>query len=90
MKFEATDINDLSLPRAERDAAPRWLRNNDPVHGDAKNGFWLLTRYADVRRLANRIRTAVGDRAGLASSPALLPASRRVRSRVEAPWFASQ
>ncbi|MBW1884220.1 MAG: cytochrome P450, partial [Deltaproteobacteria bacterium] len=50
MKFARYDLDDLSLPRAERDAALRWLRDNDPLHWDAKTGFWLLTRHADVRR----------------------------------------
>ncbi|MBJ22281.1 MAG: hypothetical protein CL933_22960 [Deltaproteobacteria bacterium] len=52
MKSDLYDINDLSLPRDERDRALRWLRDHDPVHWDERNGFWLLTRYDDVRRLA--------------------------------------
>ena len=52
MKYDEYDLNDLSISREERDAALRWLRDNDPVHWDAKNGFWILTRHADVRRLA--------------------------------------
>ncbi len=60
MKFEAYDLNDLSLPRAERDAALRWLRDNVPVHWDAKNGFWILTRHADVRRPAARSTSGGG------------------------------
>ncbi|MAG33924.1 MAG: hypothetical protein CL908_23840 [Deltaproteobacteria bacterium] len=52
MKLGGYDLNDLSLPPAERDTALRWLRDNDPVYWDAKNGFWLLTRHADVRSLA--------------------------------------
>jgi cytochrome P450 len=52
MKYDEYDLDDLSLPWAERDAAHRWLRDNDPVHWDAKNGFWILTRHADVRCLA--------------------------------------
>ena len=39
MNFEAYDLNDLSLPRDERDAALRWLRDNDPGHWDEQNGF---------------------------------------------------
>lgn len=42
------DIADLELPVAARDEALRWLRANDPVHWDEKNGFWLVTRHADV------------------------------------------
>jgi cytochrome P450 len=43
------DINDLDSDPAQRDAELARLRREDPVHWDAKNGFWLLTRYADVR-----------------------------------------
>jgi cytochrome P450 len=42
------DITDLSLPVEQRDEALRWLRAHDPVHWDARNDFWLLTRHADV------------------------------------------
>ena len=42
------DINDLSLRIPERDERLAWLRANDPVHWDAKNGFWLVTRHADL------------------------------------------
>src|SRR5262249_33136202 len=43
------DINDLDTAPARRDAALTRLRREDPVHWDAANGFWLLTRHADVR-----------------------------------------
>ena len=46
------DINDLSLSVDERDEALRWMRHNDPVHWDEKNGFWLITRHADVLRVS--------------------------------------
>ena len=46
------DLNDLSLPRGERDAALRWLRDNDPVHWDERNELWLLTRHDHIRKLA--------------------------------------
>ena len=42
------DIQDLSLASSERDEALAWLREHDPVHWDAKNEFWLVTRHADV------------------------------------------
>ncbi len=42
------DINDLTLGIDERDRALAWLREHDPVHWDEKNGFWLITRHADV------------------------------------------
>lgn len=42
------DISDLSLPTERRDEQLAWLRENDPVHWDAKNEFWLLTRHADI------------------------------------------
>jgi cytochrome P450 family 142 subfamily A polypeptide 1 len=43
------NINDLSLSAAEEAESFSWLRRNDPVHWDEKNGFWLLTRHADVK-----------------------------------------
>ena len=46
------DINDLDLPVEERDRALAWLRENDPVHWDEKNGYWLVTRHADVMRVS--------------------------------------
>lgn len=52
MQYQAFDLDDLGTPRDERDAALHWLRDHDPIHWDAKNGLWLLTRHADVRRLA--------------------------------------
>lgn len=42
------DITDLDLPTDARDEALAWLRANDPVHWDEKNGYWLITRNADV------------------------------------------
>jgi cytochrome P450 len=45
----AFDINDMDADPAERDAELTRLRREDPVHWDAANGFWLLTRHADVR-----------------------------------------
>src|SRR5262245_45298999 len=43
------DINDLDTDPALRESELARLRREDPVHWDAANGFWLLTRYADVR-----------------------------------------
>jgi cytochrome P450 family 142 subfamily A polypeptide 1 len=43
------DINDLDTDPALRDAELTRLRREEPVHWDAANQFWLLTRYADVR-----------------------------------------
>ena len=51
-RHAAFDLNDLSIPREERFAALRWLREHDPVHWDEKNGMWLLTRHADIRALS--------------------------------------
>jgi cytochrome P450 len=44
----AFDINDLDRDAAERERDLARLRREDPVHRDV-NGFWLLTRHADVR-----------------------------------------
>jgi cytochrome P450 len=42
------DITDFDLPVEARDEALTWLRANDPIHWDEKNGFWLVTKHADV------------------------------------------
>ena len=41
-----------SLP--ERDAALAALRRDDPVHWDAANQWWLVTRHADVRAISRQ------------------------------------
>ncbi len=46
------DVNDLSLSTEQRDRALAWLREHDSVHWDEKNGFWLITRHADVLRVS--------------------------------------
>ena len=46
------DIDDMRSDPQQREAALVWLRHNDPVHWDARNGFWLATRHADVREVA--------------------------------------
>jgi cytochrome P450 family 142 subfamily A polypeptide 1 len=51
------DINDLTVSIPERDECLAWLRANDPVHWDAKNGFWLLTRHADVVSVSKNSET---------------------------------
>ncbi len=45
------DINDLSIPPDEEAESLAWLRRNDPVHWDEKNGCWLLTRHAEVKEV---------------------------------------
>jgi cytochrome P450 family 142 subfamily A polypeptide 1 len=47
------DINDTSLGLEREHEALAWLRENDPVHWDAKNEAWLVTRNADVRGVLN-------------------------------------
>jgi cytochrome P450 family 142 subfamily A polypeptide 1 len=47
------DITDTSLGLEREHEALAWLRENDPVHWDAKNEAWLLTRHADVRGVLN-------------------------------------
>ena len=42
------DIKDLDQSVDRRDQTLAWLRENDPVHWDAKNDFWLVTQHADV------------------------------------------
>lgn len=43
------DINDVDTDPAKLEAELARLRREDPVHWDEKNGFWLLTRPAEVR-----------------------------------------
>ena len=50
------DINDTSLGLGREHEALAWLRENDPVHWDAKNEAWLLTRNADIRDALNHAR----------------------------------
>ena len=50
------DINDTSLGLEREHEALAWLRENDPVHWDAKNEAWLLTRNADIRAALNHPR----------------------------------
>lgn len=52
MSWADFDLDDRTLSRQEQLEALGWLREHDPVHWDAKHGRWLLTRHADVRRLA--------------------------------------
>jgi len=48
------DVNDLDGDPAERETELRRLRREDPVHWDARNGFWLLTKHADVREASKQ------------------------------------
>jgi cholest-4-en-3-one 26-monooxygenase len=43
------DLNDVDGDPERRAAELARVRREDPVHWDARNGHWLLTRYADVR-----------------------------------------
>ncbi len=51
------DVNDTSLGLEREHEALTWLRTHDPIHWDAKNEAWLLTRHADVREVLHRPRT---------------------------------
>lgn len=48
------DVNDTTSDPAERERELARLRREDPVHWDARNGFWLLTRHADVREASKQ------------------------------------
>ena len=48
------DLDDLSISPREEAEAFRWLRENDPVHWDAKGERWLLTRHADVKAVSRQ------------------------------------
>jgi cytochrome P450 family 142 subfamily A polypeptide 1 len=47
------DITDTSLGLDREHEALAWLRENDPVHWDAQNEAWLVTRNADIRGVLN-------------------------------------
>jgi cytochrome P450 family 142 subfamily A polypeptide 1 len=49
----------------------RWLRNHSPIHWDAANGLWVLSRHADVSHVSR--------------NPELYSAADGVRPRVAAP-----
>lgn len=42
------DLLDPEFWRSRQHEAWTWARANDPVHRDAANGFWAVTRHADV------------------------------------------
>jgi cytochrome P450 family 142 subfamily A polypeptide 1 len=48
------DTLDGTLDPDARQRAEAWLRRNDPVHWDEKNGFWLLLRHADVLQVSKQ------------------------------------
>src|SRR5262245_3036950 len=48
------DIDDVESDPVEREAELARLRREDPVHREAKNGFWLLTKHADVREASKQ------------------------------------
>ncbi|MFO0690722.1 MAG: cytochrome P450 [Myxococcota bacterium] len=48
------DVNDTTSDPAERERELVRLRREDPVHWDARNGFWLLTRHEDVREASKQ------------------------------------
>jgi len=47
-------VDDLESDPAGREAELARLRREDPVHRDARNGFWLLTKHADVREASKQ------------------------------------
>ena len=47
-KAPAIDLLDPEFWRSRQHEAWTWARANDPVHRDDKNGFWAITRHADV------------------------------------------
>lgn len=57
LRHEMSTAYDAMAPihiRPERDAALAWLRREDPVHWDAPNDWWLVTRHADIRSISTR------------------------------------
>ena len=48
------DINDVDSDPALREQLLVRLRREEPVYRDAKNGFWVLLRHADVREASKQ------------------------------------
>ncbi len=57
MTSTAYDVMAPCHERAARDEALATLRREDPVHWDEANGWWLLTRHADVREVSRSPET---------------------------------
>ena len=50
------DVLDPQLYAGDPYPTYAWLRENDPVHRDAKTGIWVLSRYADVVHVSKNPR----------------------------------
>lgn len=46
------DLTDLDTTPTQRDAQLRDLRENQPLAWDEKNGWWLVTRHADITTIS--------------------------------------
>ncbi len=60
------DLLDPELYRRNPHELWSWMRANEPVYFDARNGLWAITRYADVlevERRAEVFRSSLGYRA---------------------------
>jgi cholest-4-en-3-one 26-monooxygenase len=60
------DLLDPELYRSNPHELWSWMRENEPVYFDARNGLWAVTRYADVlevERRAEIFKSSLGYRA---------------------------
>ena len=49
---EQIDVLDPALYQGDPYPTYAWLRENDPIHWDAKNHLWVISRYADVVKVS--------------------------------------
>jgi cytochrome P450 family 142 subfamily A polypeptide 1 len=49
---EQIDVLDPALYQGDPYPTYAWLRRNDPIHWDAKNRLWVISRYADVVKVS--------------------------------------
>jgi cholest-4-en-3-one 26-monooxygenase len=53
------DMLDPDLYREEPHAVWEWMRANEPVYRDRRNGLWVVTRHADLREVERRSQVFV-------------------------------
>lgn len=53
------DMLDPYLYREEPHAVWAWMRVNEPVYRDGRNGLWVVTRHADLREVERRSQVFV-------------------------------
>ncbi len=54
--MDPEDFDIARAPRSEAEelAALRWIRENDPVRWNERHGWWLITKYADLKAVSKQ------------------------------------